>query len=123
MDRVIREGSTVIVVLPPQRGPWPTGECPAGSERCRAIQTEDAAIRSATREFVDSLPEDYPVQLIEVDDLLCPAGPPCQALIDGIEVREGGQDLTHFTVDGAAWFAPRYVDRIIAAATAVPDSR
>jgi hypothetical protein len=123
LDRVLAEGSIVIVVLPPERGPWPAGECPAGSERCRTIQAEDGAIRAATRDFVAGLPADYPVRLIDVDDLLCPGGRPCPEEIDGVEVREGGQDLTHFTVPGAQWFSPRYVDRIIAAATEVVASR
>ena len=123
LDRIIREGSTVIIVLPPERGPWATGACPEGNRRCAAIQTEDAAIRSATREFAASLPLDYPVALIEVDDLLCPDGPPCPSEIDGVIVREQGQDLTHFTPEGAKWFAPRYADRILAASARVAASR
>ena len=44
--------------------------------------------------------------------MLCPAGNPCPGQIEGVQVRIEGWDQTHFTPEGAAWFAPLLLDRV-----------
>jgi hypothetical protein len=62
----------------------------------------------------------YPglVTVVELDDIVCPGGPPCPETVDGIRPRpwDGG----HFGGEGPAWLAPKLVDAILAALQAPP---
>ena len=113
LARFTASGVRVAVLLPPERSQAVAG-C-AGAidfERCQTIQHEDATIRAATEAFAARFAGRGEVILISVDDLLCPSSYPCPATIDGIQVRMGGWDQTHFTPLGAAWFAQRLFDRL-----------
>lgn len=64
----------------------------------------------------------YPglVTVVELDEIVCPGGPPCPETIDGVRPRpwDGG----HFGGDGPAWLAPKLFDAIVAALNAPPAS-
>jgi peptidoglycan/LPS O-acetylase OafA/YrhL len=109
-------GAEVVIVLPPLRSQSPVG-CGgvANQVRCLEIQSQDAAIRKATLDFVASLKGETGVHLITIDSLLCPAGNPCPRRVGGLEVRFAGWDQTHFTSDGALWIAPRLIDLAVTA--------
>lgn len=94
----------IVIIYPPLRSQDQPG-C-AGSvrePRCQTIQRQDSDIRLA----VDALGTQHSgkpeVHLIKLDPELCPRGYPCPARIDGIEVRFGGNDQTHFTEVGSLW--------------------
>jgi peptidoglycan/LPS O-acetylase OafA/YrhL len=109
-------GIPVVIVLPPLRSQQPAG-C-AGSAmqaRCDIIQQQDALIRSATQEWFGSLTQPAGAYLINVDAIVCPGGAPCPEKINGLEVRLPGYDQTHFTAAGSTWFAPRLLDKVVAA--------
>jgi peptidoglycan/LPS O-acetylase OafA/YrhL len=120
----LNAGAQVVIEVPPLRSQQPLGcQGVADQARCLVVQSEDADIRPATEEFFASLNGQPGVYLIEVDSLLCPGGMPCPATVDGIDVRVPGWDQTHFTDQGATWFAPRLLDKVVAALrTAGPTS-
>ncbi|HET6379509.1 MAG TPA: acyltransferase family protein [candidate division Zixibacteria bacterium] len=117
LHRFLEAGSEVVIVMPPFRSTDPAG-C-AGSpraERCAEVQYQDAAIRAATEVLFDRIRGRPGVHLTEIDRYLCPAGYPCPTSVDGVEVRDGPWDQTHFTEAGAAWIAPLLLDMVEAAA-------
>ena len=116
LDRFLGEGIPVVVVMPPQRSQQTLG-CQGVAEqaRCETIQKQDSIIRAATRQWFDSLGGLAGVYMIQVDSLLCPQGVPCPGQINGIDVRLPGYDQTHFSAAGSTWFAPRLLDRVVAA--------
>ena len=113
LDRFTANGTRVVILLPPLRSLSPAG-CAGAPDpaRCRTIQDQDRTIREATRVFADRVGPRPDVEFVSVDDLLCPRGYPCPASIDGIGIRLGAQDQTHFTTEGATWFATRLLDRV-----------
>jgi hypothetical protein len=50
------------------------------------------------------------VRVIDLGQWLCPLGPPCPEVVDGIAAR--GDDGGHFSPEGAAWLAPRLLDAL-----------
>jgi len=115
LDRFRAIGARVVVILPPLRSQQAAGcQGVASAGRCLEVQSQDAAIRAATREWFDTLDDRTAAYLVEVDSLLCPNGYPCPSRISGIKIRETGYDQTHFTTVGAAWFAARFLDRALA---------
>ena len=116
LNRFLDGGAQVVVVLPPLRSQQVAGCAGVASPvRCREIQSQDANIRDATREFVAGLNGRSGVHLLEFDSLLCPGGYPCPGLVDGVQLRYPGYDQTHFTTAGAEWFAPRLLDQMLLA--------
>ena len=127
LDRFLAAGTQVVIELPPLRSVQAAGCAGVPEEaRCLEIQKQDTDIRAATKAFFTGLNGRAGVYLIEVDSLLCSSGYPCPTTVDGIAVRLPGADQTHFTSDGAIWFAPKLFDRVLAAVkngtspTAVP---
>jgi peptidoglycan/LPS O-acetylase OafA/YrhL len=111
LDRLTASGARVAIVLPPLRSQDVAG-C-AGSvrpDRCAEVQAQDSIIRTATELFWSHIKDRGDVQLVRIDQVLCPSGYPCPATIDGIDVRESEWDQTHFTEAGAEWIAPRLLD-------------
>lgn len=53
--------------------------------------------------------------VLDLERIVCPSGPPCPAVIDGVTLRptDGG----HFSPEGATWVAPRLVDELLAVAS------
>jgi peptidoglycan/LPS O-acetylase OafA/YrhL len=114
LDRFLEAGSEVVVVLPPLRSLDSQAGCGESVRpaRCRTIQAQDAVIRAATVEFWDEVSPRPNVYLLQLDDVLCPAGNPCPADIDGLSVRLAGNDQTHFTEAGARWVVPLLMERV-----------
>ncbi|HEX6140125.1 MAG TPA: acyltransferase family protein [Candidatus Limnocylindria bacterium] len=117
LDRLLAAGAEVVIVMPPLRSQDARG-CPdlPQPRRCQEIQAQDAVIRGATRAFWSRIHARPGVHLLMLDSLLCPEGYPCPALVDGIQVRLGSGDQTHFSEDGATWLAPRLVQAALEAA-------
>lgn len=103
----------VIILVPPLRSQEAACASAESEKRCNDIRSQDATIRAATDAFKLSSEGVAGLHFLELDDLLCPVGIPCPTEIDGIAVREGGTDQTHFTEQGAEWFATKMVSRIV----------
>ncbi|MGB0115082.1 MAG: acyltransferase family protein [Ilumatobacteraceae bacterium] len=115
LDRFESTGASVVLVRPPLRSVDPAGDCSVAvvANRCAVIQAQDETIRDATAQFWEHIDDRAGVITIGVDDLLCPDGYPCPSVIDGVQVRIDGSDQTHFTEDGARWFAPQLLARAL----------
>jgi len=121
LRRFLAIGTQVILVMPPQRSQEAVGcRNVPGESRCLDVQRQDGIIRAATTAFWSSLDGEARVHRISVDSLLCPTGVPCPSEISGITVRISGYDQTHFTAAGAQWFAPRFLDLVVASLEAGP---
>jgi hypothetical protein len=102
-------GSDALLVL--VKGP------PGAATSQRGPVDPDAVQRTIhLNELFDRFAATHPVdtRVLDLAALVCPGGPPCPAVVDGIEPRpvDGG----HFSEAGAAWVAPRLLDEIIAVA-------
>ncbi|HEY6532662.1 MAG TPA: SGNH hydrolase domain-containing protein [Acidimicrobiales bacterium] len=68
-------------------------------------------------ELFDRFAATHPVdtRVLDMVALVCPGGPPCPPVVDGVELRpvDGG----HFSDAGAAWVVPRLLDEIVAVAS------
>jgi len=104
LDRLTAGGARVVVLLPPLRSQSASGGC--DSSRCEDIQAQDTTMRSVTLSWIETHADDDRVVLVRVDDLVCSAGYPCPVEIDGVQVRAGDNDRTHFTEEGSGWLAP-----------------
>jgi len=49
--------------------------------------------------------------VIDLTPIVCPGGTPCAPVVDGVTLRS--EDGGHFTPEGAAWLAPRIIDRLV----------
>ncbi len=116
LDFFLSEGLPLVITIPPLRSIDPVGcEGALDPRRCADIQLQDDSIRAATADFRDQVEGRDGLWFIEVDSILCPDANPCPEIIDGIQIREGARDQTHFTAEGAAWFAPLWFDAAVAA--------
>ncbi len=113
LDEFLDQGMTVAILVPPLRSQDLDCASAESERRCEDIRRQDAIIRKATLAFEFATTGVEGVHFLSVDDLLCPAGVPCPTKIDGIVVREGGTDQTHFTEQGAEWFAARLIPRVV----------
>ena len=110
--RLTATGASVVVVLPVPKAPSQGGSCaanPAGIG-CEGYPDYQASFDRLTAAY-QTLADRYPtrVSLVNVDDLLCPSGPPCPALArDGQYLRPDG---VHLSEPAARWFAPLLFDR------------
>ena len=96
----------VFVTMPPTT----TGEI-------RPVVEEAANVRAA---HLNGLLARYAAEhadrvgIVDLGSIVCPDGPPCPTTIDGIVLRP--EDGGHFDAAGAAWVAPRLLDRLVGAA-------
>ena len=121
LNRFLTAGARVVIVLPPWRSQQVAGcRGVASQARCLEIQNQDAIIREATTEWFAGLNGQAGVYLVNVDALVCPGGYPCPRRVGGVEVRLPGYDQTHFSDAGSTWFAPRFLDEVVAALQASP---
>jgi len=116
LDRTYRRltatGASIVLVLPVPKAPSQGGSCAANpaSPGCEKYPDYHASFERLTNAY-RSLADRYPsrVSLVNVDDLLCPSGPPCPALKrDGQFLRPDG---VHFSEPAAQWFVPLLFDR------------
>ncbi len=112
LDMFLSAGSEVVIIEPPYRSQDAVCSGLPNEERCRDILEQDEVIRTATAAFRRQAENVPGVFFMDVNDLLCPNGIPCPATIDGLVVREGGNDQTHFTEAGAIWFGRAVMDRL-----------
>ena len=103
----------VIILEPPLRSQDANCASAESEKRCTDIRSQDETIREATDAFRLANAGVAGVYFLDVDDLLCPQGVPCPAKIGGITVREGGTDQTHFTEQGAEWFAGKVFPLVV----------
>ena len=110
VDRFTAAGSHVAVVMPPLRSQDDRG-CAASVNvaRCETIQMQDDHVREATRALEVATANRDDVTFVVLDDVLCPQLP-CAAELEGVAVREGAGDQTHFTEEGARWLTDRLFD-------------
>ena len=112
LDGFLNTQTTVVIIEPPLRSQDVDCDTSQNEQRCIDIREQDEFIRSVTERFSASMSGREDVVFVTVDDLLCPSGVPCPASIDGVIVREGGTDQTHFTEEGSLWFARKLLDRV-----------
>jgi peptidoglycan/LPS O-acetylase OafA/YrhL len=70
------------------------------------------------RKFAARNPES--VTVVDLAAIVCPDGPPCPEVVDGVQLRP--RDGGHFEGDGPGWVAPRLLDAISRAAWESPAS-
>ncbi len=110
LDRFTAAGSHVVVIRPPLRSQDPAGCTAAASpSRCETIQSQDRHIREATQAFEEATTGRTDITFVTIDEILC-REVPCPAEIEGVAVREGAGDQTHFTEAGAVWFVDRLLE-------------
>ena len=68
------------------------------------------------REFADAHPES--VSVVDLDEIVCPKGPPCPEEVDGVTLRP--RDGGHYEGDGPRWVAPRLLDAVLRASATMP---
>jgi peptidoglycan/LPS O-acetylase OafA/YrhL len=107
LDDFLESGMSVVILIPPLRSQDVECASAESERRCNDIRSQDETIRRATAAFRLAREGTRGVYFLDIDELLCPGGVPCPATIDGIAVREGGTDQTHFTEQGAEWFAEK----------------
>jgi hypothetical protein len=105
VDAIAPPGSGRSVVLLaeaiPTRGSVSGDATP---ERILEARVHRAVLRNVARSDPDR------VRLVDLGQWLCPLGPPCPEIVDGIVAR--AEDGGHFSHEGAAWFAPRLLDAL-----------
>jgi peptidoglycan/LPS O-acetylase OafA/YrhL len=105
-------GSRVVIIDPPFRSQDAACSGLPNEARCLDIVAQDEIIQTATAAFRQQVGDETGVFFVDVNDLLCPQGIPCPATIDGLVVREGGNDQTHLTEEGAVWFVREFASRV-----------
>lgn len=105
VDAIAPPGSGRSVVLLaeaiPTRGSVSGDATP---DRILEARVHRAVLRSVARS------DPARVRLVDLGQWLCPLGPPCPEVVDGIVARP--EDGGHFSPDGAAWLAPRLLDAL-----------
>ena len=100
LSRFQTTGAEIFLLLPPLRSTVSLETC-LRYTRCVDIQFQDESIRNATLTWWETVRDSPNVYTVELDSYLCPLGNPCPEKINGVAVRVGGNDQTHFTEDGA----------------------
>ncbi|HEX2142126.1 MAG TPA: acyltransferase family protein [Candidatus Limnocylindria bacterium] len=114
LDRLTAGGSQVLIIMPPRRSIDEAGCGTAvNAARCREVQAQDELMRATTMAFWERIDGRDGVHLVDVDRIVCPDGYPCPTALEGISIRRGPWDQTHFSEEGAAWFARRLFDEAL----------
>ena len=82
--------------------------------RDRPLERRTLHLNELLRELARANPAS--VTLVDFAELVCPSGPPCPAVVDGVTLRP--RDGGHFEGEGPAWVAPRLLDLVTAALAA-----
>ena len=112
LNRFQETNAEIFLILPPLRSTVGLDECSTFS-RCVDIQFQDKSIREVTLKWWKTIKSASNVFTLELDSFLCPTGNPCPEKINGVEIRLGGNDQTHFTEDGANTAALLLMDNVI----------
>jgi hypothetical protein len=105
VDDVAPAGSGRHVVLLAEAVPT-TGSDTGAAKPERVLEARQH--RAVYREVARADPAR--VRVIDLNQWLCPAGPPCPETVEGIVARP--RDGGHFSPEGAAWLAPRLLDAL-----------
>ena len=100
LNRFQETNAEIFLILPPLRSTLSSDNCSTFS-RCIDIQFQDKSIREVTLNWWETIENSPNIFTLELDSFLCPTGNPCPEEINGIEIRLGGNDQTHFTEEGA----------------------
>jgi peptidoglycan/LPS O-acetylase OafA/YrhL len=112
LDRLVRGGAHVVVVLPV----WGVGDQRYGCHgefsfdpaACGTYHVTTEHMRRLYRQWAARHP--HQVTLSDFSSYVCPAGPPCPKIVDGIQLREDG---VHYSEEGAHWLAARMTSPIV----------
>ena len=112
-QRFTAEGARLMIVLPVPKAPPVVGTCSLGTDAAAECALDEryyssfADLTAAYERLAAAHPDR--VELVRIDDLLCPGGRDCPLLErEGEAVRPDG---IHFSDAGAAWFVPLLFDR------------
>ncbi len=109
MDVRVRQltasGSKVIFLLEPAEAHQSV------SASTRAEDRRYAQLNDLLREVASQFPTQ--VAVVDLASLVCPSGPPCPTLVNGVWLRP---DNLHYGPSGSLWVAERLVPQIVAAA-------
>ena len=100
VGRLTSTGGRVVFLL---TNPPPGDDAPAATPAAR-LGRLDLLLHHYARTHPDR------TAVIDLSGVLCPAGPPCPAIVDGVQLLVDG---THFGPQGAAWLAPKVLDRVL----------
>jgi hypothetical protein len=105
VDAIAPPGSGRMVVLLAEAVPadgFVSGV--ATPDRIAEARVHRAVLRSVARS------DPTRVRVVDMGQWLCPLGPPCPTVVEGIVARPN--DGGHFSPEGAAWVAPRLLDAL-----------
>ena len=93
VDELIANGAEVVIVEPIPTASFNVADCLSGAaaiEECAFIAADDGSDTTIYRDLAAARPA---VRTVDMDRLACPAYPVCDAVIDGIQVREDRDHL------------------------------
>lgn len=93
VDELVGAGAEVVIVEPIPTSTFNVAACLSGAatiEECGFVAADAGADEAAYREIAESRPA---VRTVDMDLLACPALPVCDAVVDGIQVREDRDHL------------------------------
>jgi peptidoglycan/LPS O-acetylase OafA/YrhL len=101
--RLTARGARIVFVLPPFPAPN-RFDVPYAEADLQRLREYRALLRTYARDHRG------PGVMVDLDAIVCPAGPPCPRTVDGTELRPDGE---HFTEDSAPIVAGRLVPMIM----------
>ena len=94
----------VLVTIAPRAIPSATIPTDNPAEDAQYLHL-DALMRTFAAQHTTS------VTVVDLAKIICPSGPPCPAVVDGVDLRPN--DGGHFAGAGPAWVAPRLLDAVL----------
>ena len=103
-QRLMATGARLVILTMPPNTTGPTRPIVPEAEAQSAIHLDDLYRQYATA-HADR------VSILDLAALVCPGGPPCPTVVDGVTLRpvDGG----HFADDGPGWVAARVLDQLL----------
>ncbi len=105
LARLTYGGAKVVIATEPAPAPAPPNSSPPFN-----VENDNASylrLNALLRRFAARHRDD--VMLVDVASLVCPSGPPCPAIVDGMQARP---DSRHYTPAAAVWVARWLLGRI-----------
>lgn len=93
VDELVAAGAEVVILEPIPNARFDVAACLSGAvaiEECAFIAADDGFDQAIYRELAAERPE---VRTVDMDLLACPAYPVCDAVVDGVQVREDRDHL------------------------------
>jgi peptidoglycan/LPS O-acetylase OafA/YrhL len=123
-DRVLREliaesagrftanGARLVFLQYPPRGPNDEAHDDPGAEE-RIVH-----VNGLLQDYAEANPDH--ASMVELEDIVCPGGWPCDRYVDGVEIRP--EDGVHFEDEGSRYVAKRLIPRLLKEARAAAPS-